>query len=266
VRKLFDYPGPLWKLASGAGFALIVVSVVVWTLLIFFAVFLFRVSRQTQTTLVRQWLSVVCLSHRIRFQVEGVEHHDPRRPALVVSNHQSLYDIPAVFAALAGDIRMLAKKELFQIPLFGHSLAMVEMIPVQRESQKSSRAARDKVLERIRSGLQVWLAPEGTRSKDGALGPFKRGSFALAIEAGVPVQPIVVLDSRLAAGKGSLMSRPGSLIHVRILPPISTEGMTLDDRARLSELVREKIDEALRGGGSASSGVRASPLRPASGR
>lgn len=262
--RLFDYPGPLWKLSSALGFVVIALSVVVWTTFICFGSYVLRVSRSTQTRLVRSWLEVVCRSHGIRFLIEGAELHDPSKPALLVSNHQSLYDIPAVFSAIHGDVRMLAKKELFEIPLFGRSMQVVEMIPIQRESQKSSREASERVRNQIRSGLQVWLAPEGTRSRDGKLGNFKRGSFALAIQAGVPVQPIVVLDSRFAVVKGSLWARPGSLIHVRVLAPISTEGLTIDDRAALSEKVRAVMAEALEEGTArvARSGRFGSPSRP----
>lgn len=264
MRKLFNYPGPLWKLSAALGLTGIGISIVVWTLWILFCTYVLRFGRQRQTHLIRQWLGYVCWASGVRFLIEGAEHHDASRGALLVSNHQSLFDIPAVFAGCRGDIRMVAKKELFEIPFFGASMHACEMIPIQRESQTSSKEASAKVRDQIRSGLQIWLAPEGTRSKDGTLGKFKRGSFALAIQAGVPVQPIVVLDSRLAATKGSLLSKRGTVVHVRILPTISTEGMTTDDRGRLAELTRAAMATAMEQGVGIveASGRFASPLHP----
>ncbi len=238
MRAIFRYPGPLWKLTSAVGYIGVVLSVIPWTILIVGTVML-GVGRKTQTVFLRSWFSFVSWCHGLRYVVEGAEHFDPSQPSLVVSNHQGLYDIPAAYAALRGDLRMMAKAELFRIPGFGHVMAHTEFIPVHRESAASSRGAAEALLKRLRSGLHVWVAPEGTRSETGVLGNFKRGSFAIAIQAGIPIQPVLVLDSRLACPKGSVLPRPRSTIHVRVLPRISVEGYTMERRAELAQKVRE---------------------------
>jgi 1-acyl-sn-glycerol-3-phosphate acyltransferase len=241
--SLFHYPKFLWPLASVLGFVAIMVSVPVWGSLMLLLVAL-GASRDIQTRMIRAWLMFVTKSFGLRYEIVGAENFNPNQPSLVVSNHQSLFDIPAAFAALPGHLRMVAKKELFALPFFGWCLSRTEFISVDRGNRQSGLEASKKISHRIKSGLHIWVAPEGTRSPDGNLLPFKKGSFSVAIEAQIPVQPILVADSRLACPKGSLLVRPGTVIRVFVLPRVETKGYQPENRGVLAEKVRGHLQEA----------------------
>jgi 1-acyl-sn-glycerol-3-phosphate acyltransferase len=198
-------------------------------------------SRRLTTLSIRFWMRWVMGAFFLRVKVEGLENYDPAQPALLVSNHQSHLDIPALYTALSGHIRMVGKQELFDIPVFGACLKACECIPIARESRHAGAEVSRKIRDKIRSGLQIWVAPEGTRSPDGVVRPFKRGSFGIAIDAGVPIQPIVILDARLALPKSSIVPRPFRTVHLKILPPINTQGMGSQDKAGLAERCRQMI-------------------------
>lgn len=128
----------------------------------------------------------------VTIAVRGREHLEPRAPLLVMSNHQSLYDIPVLFQTVPSPLRMVSKVELERVPVWGAAMRASGFIFVDRSNRakaiKSLAAAR----ERLAEGVAVWIAPEGTRSRDGALGPFKKGGFVLAEELGVPILPISI--------------------------------------------------------------------------
>jgi 1-acyl-sn-glycerol-3-phosphate acyltransferase len=244
AEKLFYYPKPLWPVASVVGFVLVVLSVPIWGSVILVSV-AFGASRSLQTRMIQSWLNFVCGSFFLKFEVTGQENLVAGEPALVVSNHQSLFDIPAAFAVIPGHLRMVAKQELFKIPFFGWCLRKTEFISVDRSSRQSGHLASQKISAQIKSGLNIWVAPEGTRSRDGLLGPFKKGSFAVAIEAQIPIQPILVVDSRWACPKGSLLVRPGTKIQVHILPRIPTQGLKTENRGEIAEKVRAMMSEKM---------------------
>jgi 1-acyl-sn-glycerol-3-phosphate acyltransferase len=202
-------------------------------------------NRNLTTWFIRSWNKSVIRIFLLRVHAEGMEHYDPKRPCLLVSNHQSHLDIPALYSKLGGHIRMVAKKELFEIPLFGPCLKACEFIPIHRESRQAGAEVSRKIRERIRSGLQMWVAPEGTRSQDGVVRTFKRGSFGIAIDAGVPIQPIAIIDARDALPKKSILPIPFRTIHIKILPPIPTEGMGSEEKANLAERCRKLIADTI---------------------
>ena len=242
LQRLFFYPGPLWRLASLWGQFWVVISVIVWGPYMALRVLL-GADRSWQSWAIRSWVRFVSDLFFIRYETVGVENHKANEPSLVVSNHQSLLDIPAAYLSLDGHIRMVGKKELFSIPIFGWVLSRIEIIPIERGNRVSGRDVSNLIREKIKSGLHVWLAPEGTRSVGYDIGTFKKGSFAIAIEASVPVQPIVVENSCEACPKGSLAVRPGVAIRVFVLPRISTRDYSIDSRAELAQFVRSKMVE-----------------------
>lgn len=142
--------------------------------------------------LVRRWsarlLSHVGLSH----SVVGAEHvHlEPGKSYIVMCNHASHYDIPVSFMALPGSMRMLAKKELFKIPLFGTAMTRAEFIQVDRDDPEQARRDLQSARQKLESGIILWIAPEGTRSKTGKLLPLKKGGFHLAITMGATIIPV----------------------------------------------------------------------------
>ncbi|MBS1982707.1 MAG: 1-acyl-sn-glycerol-3-phosphate acyltransferase [Bdellovibrionales bacterium] len=244
--SLFYYPKPLWRVWSlFAGlFGCISLGALGMWIVIADAC---GASRRTVSGWIYDWaIRFLNLAH-IEVVVRGRENLVGEHPKLVTTNHQSLLDIPTSYIAMkdSGDMRMVSKKVLGHIPFFGWGMRSCEFILVDRSNQASREAAGLKIRDRILSGLQIWIAPEGTRSADGTLLDFKTGSFAFAIDAQVPVQPIVIFNAKDAMPKNSLFLRPGAKIYVQILPEVSTEGLKLEDRGMLMNKVRGQMLETL---------------------
>jgi len=175
------------------------------------------------------------------FHVFGEPIADPRRPYVAVSNHESYADI-FLISHLPWEMKWLSKDTIFKIPVMGWMMQMAGDIKLRRGNRDSTLAALSACRDRLRKRVSVMIFPEGTRSRGGELLPFKDGAFRLAIEAGVPILPIVVAGTRHAMAKGTFRfqhARAG----VRVLPPVETTGMSLDDIATLRERVRRIIDD-----------------------
>ena len=164
-----------------------------------------------------------------------------RRDSYVfMSNHESLYDIPALLVTLPGQTRFLAKRSLFRLPIFGWGLKAGGFITIDRENLESARDSFSDAVARLRQGVSVLVYPEGTRSATGDLLPFKRGGFLLALKSGLPIVPVGVVGSRRVRAKGSYAIHPGR-IHVVYGSPIETHGFGVSRRSELMERVRAEI-------------------------
>jgi 1-acyl-sn-glycerol-3-phosphate acyltransferase len=166
-----------------------------------------------------------------------------RRPVMLMSNHSSLYDIPLIFAALPGSIRMLTKKELFRVPIWGRGLAAGEFVSIDRDDREQAirdlAAARDKMA----GGIVLWVAPEGTRSRDGRLGSFKKGGFVLAIETGAAIVPIGIRGARDVLPAKSLAFELGRTAEVHVGRPIEASAYPMRERGALIAEVKRSIRE-----------------------
>ena len=180
-----------------------------------------------------------------RITVEGAENIPDDSAVIFMANHASNFDITSIYAALPVQFRWLAKKELFDVPIFGTCLKRSGYIPVERSDSRKSLIALKAAAQRVKSGTSIIVFPEGTRSPDGNLLPFKGGGFILAVQSGVPVVPVAIIGTRCINPKGSLTVRSAEVL-IRILPPIETAGMKSADRDQLSEDVRQAIGSALR--------------------
>ncbi len=180
-----------------------------------------------------------------RIEVSGPDPWLAPQPCIYLANHTSNVDPPAVFPYLPRVV-ILGKAAVFRWPLLGHALNLAEFIPVQRDDPDSRRKALEAGVKRLRKGLSLLIFPEGTRSPDGALLPFRPGPFTMALETGVPVVPITIVGARSIMSKGKLGIRPG---RVRLVfhAPISTASLTPGDRDRLMRQAREAIASALPG-------------------
>lgn len=188
----------------------------------------------------RIWSRWIFASLGIPWTVEGRERLDPDGTYLFMSSHRSVFDIFAVFLATDHGLRLVAKRVLFFIPIFGWALWMCGFIPINRKDRESAIRSLDRAARRIRSGVSVLLFPEGTRSPDGRLLPFKKGGFMLALQAGVPVVPVVVDGTERIMPKGTL--RVGRApVQVRIGEPIDTEGRGPEERDALMREVRREM-------------------------
>lgn len=174
-----------------------------------------------------------------QFRYSGTMPPDPRRPFVVVSNHESFADI-LLISHLPWEMKWLSKAELFRIPVMGWMMWLAGDIPVKRGFGPSAVEAMERCRETLRNRVSVMIFPEGTRSKTADLLPFKDGAFRLAIEAGVPILPLAV------AGTGTALPKHGwrfgrSAAEVRVLEPVETAGLTLADVPALKTRIRDLI-------------------------
>ncbi len=165
------------------------------------------------------------------------------RPTILMSNHTSLYDIPLTFVAVPGTIRMLTKKELFRVPVWGRGLEAGEFISIDRRNREQALRDLDRAREKMESGVTVWIAPEGTRSRSGVLGPFKKGGFMLALQTGATIIPVGIRGARDVLPARTLRFRLGCRAEVHIGRPIEAAAYGLPGRERLMEDVAHAIAE-----------------------
>ncbi|MCJ7747346.1 MAG: 1-acyl-sn-glycerol-3-phosphate acyltransferase [Desulfobacterales bacterium] len=190
----------------------------------------------------RLWGKIALLVNRVKVRVEGIEHLKGEGPYIFMSNHQGTYDIFALLGHLPFQFRWLAKKELFSIPFFGWVMAAAGYVSVDREGTRKTVEAMNEAAQKIREGMSVVIFPEGSRSPDGSIQPFKKGGFTLAIKSKVPIIPISIIGSREIMPKGKLTVTSGE-IRIRIDHPIETQNYSLKDRKSLMEKVRQTISK-----------------------
>jgi len=164
------------------------------------------------------------------------------RPLIVMSNHSSLYDIPLLFVALPGSMRMLTKKELFRVPIWGRGLAAGEFVSIDRRDHRQALRDLNAAREKMASGISLWIAPEGTRSRDGRLGEFKKGGVVLAIQTGATIVPVGIRGSRdILPPKTFFNVRLGCTPEVHVGEPIDAGAYTMERRDELVALLRDRI-------------------------
>jgi len=189
-------------------------------------------------------LAVFCtwLNPYWSFETSGVRVRDPRRPYVAVSNHESYADI-FLLSHLPWEMKWLSKDTIFKIPVMGWMMTMAGDIRLTRGNRDSAANAILQCRDRLAKKVSVMIFPEGTRSRTADLLPFKDGAFRLAIEAGAPILPIAVAGTRYAMAKGSFRFKRAHA-RCRVLEPIETAGMTLDDVSALKTRTRAVIDDA----------------------
>lgn len=196
--------------------------------------------------LARAWSGWVTSFAGVKIVVENRASLDPAQPYVFMANHASSLDIWAAFVAVPRRLRMIAKKQLARIPLFGWVMWAGRFIFIDRKNGVSARRSIEEAGNRIRNGDSVLIFPEGTRTRDGSLGPFKKGGFHLAVRAGVPIVPLALRGTRELMPAGSYLLRAGKVTAI-IGEPIPTQGLSEQDRANLHERVRVVVEEMLAG-------------------
>lgn len=185
----------------------------------------------------RGWARIVLLCAGVKVQVEGAQHV-PAGPAVYAANHVSALDIPLLFACLPADFRIIHKDSLYWAPVIGQYLYFGGHVGVDRKNAFRAKQSLKRAAQRIREGMSVAVFPEGTRSPDGRLQDFKRGTFVLALDAGVPVVPVSLIGVKALVPEGLVRARPGRVI-LRLHAPVPTSG-------RSAEAVAEEVREIIR--------------------
>lgn len=194
----------------------------------------------------KDWADDLLRKVGAKVDVEGAEHCRTDELYVIVSNHQSLYDIPSLFVGLNKSFRMVAKKELFNVPMWGAAMRAAGFVAIDRAKGDEAREALTKAAQRMHvNNLSIWVAPEGTRSKTGQLGPFKRGAFHLAKSAGVKILPVTINHTRDILPAKSVSFRFGVRVKLTVHPAVELAHVEPKDMKALSERVRNTIASAL---------------------
>ena len=198
---------------------------------------LFDSSGQSGHACARFWSLWSLRVARIRLVVNGLELVPPQGPVIYMGNHQGNFDIHSLTLAIPRTFSWIAKEELFRVPVFGSAMKRAGYIPLDRSDGRKALKSMRLAAERIAGGTSVVIFPEGTRTLDGSLLPFKRGAFLLAARAGVPIVPFTINGSMERNPRNRIELYPGT-ISVSFGPPIQTTGVS---EAELMEQVRQAI-------------------------
>lgn len=197
-------------------------------------------SGDTVVRAARLWSRIVLRAAGVRLVIHQAAPLDPKRPYIFMANHLSAADIWSLFAAIPFPVRFIAKKQLAKIPLVGWAMRIGRFIFIDRQNASAAHRSIDEAARRIHDGASVMIFPEGTRSRDGKLGPFKKGGFHLAVNSGADIVPVGIRGTREVMPKGSMLIRSG-VITLEIGAPIPTAELPEADRPALIDGVRDII-------------------------
>ncbi len=224
--------------------------VIAWTVpaTIFFAILAILISLVDPTgkgphQVARTWAKSILIAGRIKVKVKGLSKIDPTTSCIYMCNHQSNFDIPVLLAYLKVQFRWLAKAELFRIPLFGFAMRRAGHISIDRTDRQAAFISLKTAAKTIREGASVIIFPEGTRSPDGNISPFKKGGFVMALDSGIPIVPVILHGTRSIMPKKQLRIVPGTVV-VEITEPIDISGYTKENKEALMDRIRNIICEA----------------------
>ena len=195
----------------------------------------------------KTWAEFILAVSRIKVTVNGLYNILPDRSYIYMSNHQSNFDIPVALAYLPFQFKWVAKAELFKIPIFGYAMHRIGHINIDRSNRRAAYKSLKKAAKNIREGVSVLIYPEGTRSKDGNIRPFKTGGFVLAVESGVPIVPVIIHGTWPIMPKNKIIIKPGN-VTIEIKEPIVTKDYTRKTKDELLEKVRNIICESFEKG------------------
>jgi 1-acyl-sn-glycerol-3-phosphate acyltransferase len=217
------------------GLLLVMPCLILWSLLTGSPDFMYHTSMKA----VRAGLRMA----GVRVRVEGLENIPPG-VCIFAANHVSNMDPLAFVPAVPRRVSLLAKKELFRIPILSKAMRLAKLIPVDRGDREAAATSVDVAVQYLKEGLSFAVYPEGTRSRDGRLLPFKKGTFVMAIEAGVPVVPVSIVGAQALMRKGDWTVQPGE-VTIRFGPAVDASKYSMDRRAELLARVEALVAAGL---------------------
>ncbi len=203
----------------------------------------------------RLWAKILLIMTSVRVQVTGKENLKEGQSHVFMVNHQSVFDIFVLLAHIPVQFRWIVKKELFKVPVFGQAMRNAGYIEIDRQNHEKALQSLDIAARKIREGKSVMTFPEGTRSKDGKIKPFKQGMFYLAVQSGVPVIPVTLIGTAEIMTKNSLKIFPKKVKMV-IDKPIDVSNYSIENRSELITLVQNIITQNYEEGGDLSAKLR----------
>jgi 1-acyl-sn-glycerol-3-phosphate acyltransferase len=195
----------------------------------------------------RPWAKTILWASGIKVRAKGQENVDPHFPRIYMTNHQSYFDIFALLACLPVNFKFILKQELMRIPFLGIAMRRARYIGIERKDPRKAVQSINEAAEKIKSGASVLIFPEGTRSIDGRLQPYKKGGFHLALRSGCDIVPVTICDSYRIVPKGSLKVNKGDF-SMHIGKPISIKGYDKTNMTQLMENVRNVMLSHLKEG------------------
>ena len=190
------------------------------------------------------WARSICAASGVAVSVSGTEKLDSKKPYIFAANHQSQYDILALQGYLGVDFRWLAKKELFQVPIWGPAMRKAGYIPVDRSRGRQALKSLNEAAQKIAAGTSVIIFPEGTRTQDGIMKEFKAGAMVLAIKSGVDIVPVAIKGTYEILPKGKLLVRPGN-VTIHVGNPLATKNCTSKDKHSLATILQKEVAKLL---------------------
>ena len=232
--------GPIQFVRSSLGMVLLPILTFIASLLAILQGGLLRFPPPKLQWIPRYWGRMLAWVNGVTIRVEGLDKLDAGRSYIFAANHQSQFDIFVLQGYMPFDFRWMAKKELFRIPFFGWGMRLAGYIPVDRSGGRRAVKSLDEAAERIAAGTSVIIFPEGTRSYDGNMLPFKPGAMVLAIKSGVELVPMSISGTHGVLPKGRLLPRSGRVM-IRLGDPIDTRQYTVKQKQELAEQLQAAV-------------------------
>lgn len=195
--------------------------------------------------LARLWSKIFLFLYGAKLRVVGVENIEMGKPYVFCANHSSFTDIPVLFAGIPIDVRLILRKSLTRIPIWGWALLVSPMIIIDRSNPARAKQTLGDATKIIRNGASVLLFPEGTRTRDGNIQPFKRGAFQMAYKSGAEVMPVTIKGTFEFLPRTEKLPKIGNTITITIGKPLQVDGSLPTDRDREADLMR-RTEEAVR--------------------
>jgi 1-acyl-sn-glycerol-3-phosphate acyltransferase len=200
-------------------------------------------AREQIDDFLRRWSSRLLSLIKLNYSVVGKEHCNylPGRCYIIMSNHASMYDIPIIFCTMPGSIRMLAKRELFKVPIWGKAMGAAEFLSISRGASKQAVKDLQLAQKKMEDGIILWVSPEGTRSRTGKLLPFKRGGFLLALQTKAIIIPVGIRGAGRVLPPDTLTINLYQKVDVSVGEPIDTKNYDKEHLQQLMDVVAQQI-------------------------